>query len=203
MAGRNGRDRQMRERIAQEAARLMAEDGLRDFLAAKRKAAQHLGAPATQNMPRNVEIEAALAAYQQLFQGDEQSARLAELRRIALEAMEFLERFQPRLTGSVLSGTAGAHSDINLHLFAETPEEVGLFLMEAHVPFEVGERRLRWSRRDQEDFPLFRFVAGDTVVELLVFPVKGLRQAPLSPVDGKPMKRASQNALEALIAAHG
>ncbi len=57
------RDQQMRVRIAQEAARLMSEEGVQDYYAAKRKAAQHLGAPDTRNMPRNQEVEEALHEY--------------------------------------------------------------------------------------------------------------------------------------------
>ena len=119
------RDRQMRQRIAQEAARLIVSEGIRDYLVAKRKAAERLGAPDTQNLPRNIEVEQELAAYQRLFQEQNQPSRLRELREAALNAMRFFERFEPRLTGSVLSGTAGAHSDVNLHLFADAPEDVG------------------------------------------------------------------------------
>jgi len=196
----SGRDRQMRQRIAQEAARVMAEEGVRDYYAAKRKAALHLGAPDTQNMPRNTEVHEALEAYQRLFRADSQPECLMALRRAARQAMVFLERFQPRLVGSVLSGSADAHSDVNLHLFADTPEEVALFLMESNIPFESAERRLRLNREEGRDFPVYRFMAGDHPVELTVFPVDGLRQAPRSALDGKPMRRANLAALEELLA---
>ena len=99
-----GRDQQMRTRIAQEAARLMSEEGIQDFYAAKRKAAQHLGAPDTRNMPRNQEVEAALQEYQRLFRGEQQTGHLRVLREAAVQAMRFLAGFKPRLVGSVLSG---------------------------------------------------------------------------------------------------
>ncbi len=190
----------MRRRIAAEAARIMAEQGIDDFLAAKRKAAQRLGAPETRNLPRNVEIERELAAYQRLFQSATQPRHLRRLRERACEAMEFFARFNSRLVGSVLSGTAGAHSDINLHLFADTPEEVVLFLLEERIPFERGERRLRVGRDQSAVFPVFRFLAGDTPIDLTVFPVNGIRQAPCSPVDGRPMRRASLEAVTQLLA---
>ena len=106
----NMKSRQMRDLIAQQAARLMVEEGLRDYYAAKRKAALRVGAPGTRNMPRNTEVEAALQSYQKLFYGDRQTARLRELRSEALEAMRFFEQFEPRLVGSVLTGTAGPFS---------------------------------------------------------------------------------------------
>ena len=201
MASRqNSRDRQMRHRIAQEAARLMSAEGIRDFYAAKRKAAERLGAPNTQNMPRNLEVEEALEEYQRIFVGSEYEQHLRMLREAAREAMRFFDAFQPRLTGSVLSGTASEHSDVNLHLFADSPEEVHLFLMEAGVPFEQGQRRLRINREESQDFPLVRFLAGEVMIEALLLPLTRLHHAPLSPVDGRPMQRASLRHLDALLA---
>lgn len=193
------RDTQMRQRIAQEAARLIVNEGIRDYLVAKRKAAERLGAPDTQNLPRNIEVEAELAAYQRLFQERDQPRRLRQLRAAALEAMRFFARFAPRLTGSVLSGTAGEHSDINLHLFADSPEEVHLFLLEANVPYEQSQRRLRLERDDYASYPSARFLAGEIQVEAVIFPLNGLRQAPRSPLDGKPMARANQRRVEELL----
>lgn len=193
------RDRQMRQRIAQEAARLIVSEGIRDYLVAKRKAAERLGAPETQNLPRNTEVELELAAYQRLFQGQNQLSYVRQLREAAFNAMQFFQRFEPRLTGSVLSGTAGAHSDINLHIFADSPEEVTLFLFDANVPFEQNQRRLRIDRDDYVTYPCVRFLAGDIQVEAVIFPLNGLRRAPRSPLDGKPMARASLRRVEELL----
>lgn len=195
-----GRDQQMRTRIAQEAARLMSEEGIQDFYAAKRKAAQHLGAPDTRNMPRNQEVEAALQEYQRLFRGEQQTGHLRVLREAAVQAMRFLAGFRPRLVGSVLSGTAGRHADINLHLFADTPEEVSLFLMDNSIPFHPAQKRLRISREAWQEFPAYEFMAGEQAVELVVFPSEGRREAPRSPVDGRPMRRARVEEVEALLA---
>lgn len=193
------RDRQMRQRIAQEAARIMAEEGIRDYYMAKRKAAERLGAADTQNMPRNTEVEEALHEYHRLFKSATQPQRLRQLRETALQAMRLFAQFNPRLVGSVLNGTAGEHSDINLHLFADNPEEVALFLMEENIPFEPSERRLRLTNDATVVYPVYRFVAGGTMIDLTVFPAEGVRQAPRSPVDGKPMRRISIAALEELM----
>ena len=187
------KDKHMRQRLAQEAARLMAEEGVQDFYTAKRKAAERLGAPNTQNMPRNTEIEEALQDYQRLFQGAQGPERLRRLREDAVQAMRLFASFEPRLAGSVLSGTAGAHSDVNLHLFADAPEEVNLFLMGTGIPFELGLRRMRLNRETSGDIPSVRFLAGEQPIEALIFPANGIRQAPLSPVDGRPMERAALN----------
>lgn len=197
--GISPREEQTRQRIAEEAARIMATEGIRDFAAAKRKAVDHLGLAAQRSLPGNREIESALIAYQRLFRAHSQPQRLRELRETALKAMGLLESFRPRLVGSVLAGTADEHSPVNLHLFADTPEQVGMFLMDRRIPHELDERILRVRPERQERFPLYRFMAGDVVVELTVFPEKGLRQAPLSPVDGRPMERAPLGSVEALL----
>lgn len=193
----------MRMRIAQEAARLMSEEGVQDFYVAKRKAAQHLGAPDTRNMPRNQEIESALLAYQRLFGGEQRSGHLKALRQSAVQAMRFLAGFRPRLVGSVLSGTAGQHADINLHLFADTPEEVSLFLLDNNIPFQPAQKKLRVDRETWQEYPAYEFMAGDHAVELVVFPCEGRREAPRSPVDGRPMQRARLEEVEALLAESG
>ncbi len=189
----------MRLMLTQEAARIMAEEGVRDFYLAKRKAADRLGAPSTQNMPRNQEIQDALFEYQRLFKADAQPDQLRRLREAAVEAMRFFRPFRPRLVGPVLDGTASDWSDVTLHVFAETPEEVAIFLMDERIPFEPSERRFRTGRDSWETLPVFRFVAGDVTVDLTVFASAGIRQAPLSQVDGQPMERADRARVQALL----
>jgi hypothetical protein len=189
----------LRHAVAEEAARIMREQGVDDYRLAKRKAADRLGVTDASILPRNTEIEAALVAHQRLFAADRHEAGLAELRRSALEAMRLMADFQPRLVGPVLAGTASPHSDINLHLFTESPEAVSLRLEERGVPHEVLERRLRYERDRTVNYPALRFVAGRQTVDAVVFPLDGIRQSPCSPVDGKPMRRASATEVEALL----
>jgi hypothetical protein len=189
----------MRLAVAEEAARIMREQGVDDYLQAKRKAADRLGVTDASILPRNTEIEAALVAHQRLFAADRHEADLATMRRSALEAMRLMADFQPRLVGPVLTGTASAHSEINLHLFSDSPEAVSIRLEERGVPHEVLERRLRYERDRTVSYPALRFVAGRQTVDAVVFPLDGIRQAPCSPVDGKPMRRASAAEVEALL----
>ena len=185
--------------LAQECARLMAEEGITDFRTAKRKAALRLAVSDKGLLPDNRAIEQALLDYQRLFQADRQPQHLRELREAALEAMHFLARFRPKLVGSVLSGTASANAAIHLHLFADTPEEVALFLMEQHFPFETSERRLKWGNGEPDSRPVFRLSVGIHDFELTVFALLDERAAPRSPVDGRPMRRAGLTDLQALL----
>ncbi len=195
----NPRAELLRLAVAEEAARIMREQGVEDFLLAKRKAAERLGVTDAAILPRNTEIEAARIAHQRLFAADRHEADLASLRRAALEAMRLVSDFEPRLVGPVLAGTASTHSEINLHVFSETPEAVSIRLEERGVPHEVVERRLRYERDRTVVYPAVRFVAGRQTVDAVVFPVDGIRQSPASPVDGKPMRRASAAEVAALL----
>ena len=100
----------------------------------------------------------------------------------------------------MLSGTATAHNDIMLHLFADTPESVAVQLMDRGIRHEVAERRFRTQRNEVESFPALRFTAGGHEVDVTIFPKDGIRQAPPGPVDGKPMRRATLTEVEALLA---
>ncbi len=192
-------DPQLRQLIAQTAAQIMSESGIRDFGMAKRKAAQRHGVENSRNLPGNEEIEMALLEHQRIFHGQSQSEQLRELRQTALKAMTLLEPFHPALVGPILNGSADEHTPVYLHLFAETAEQVMLFLMQRHIPFEQGERTVHLAKGQTIQYSKFSFVAGDTAIELTVFPLDGPRQPPLSPVDGKPMKRLNRHQLEALL----
>jgi len=189
---------QLRMLLAQEAARILASEGGKDYLTAKRKAADRLNVDPQAGMPTNLEVEQALVLHQSLFESESHEQVLTELRRAAVSAMRLLAPFEPRLTGSVLRGTAGSHSDVNLHLFSDAPEEVALFLMEREIPFESAEKRFRFGK-EAVYFPVIRFMAGQVPFELAVFPPNGIRQAPLSPVDGRPMKRIAIKQLEEML----
>ena len=188
-----------RLRVAQEAARLMSEHGIRDFHHAKLKASERLGILDTQSLPRNDEIERALREHQRIFQADSQPQRLRRCREAALEAMRFLDNFQPRLVGAVLEGTADAHSAICLHLFSDDPDAVLHFLHERGVPFETQTRRLRTSRDDNAEYPVVLFSADGLSFDLTVLPADALRQAPIDRIDERPMRRAGQAAVEQLL----
>jgi hypothetical protein len=192
----NDRARQL---LAQEAARIIVEQGIEDYRLAKTKAAERLGLSGRGSLPGNSEIEQALGEHLQLFGRESHLDLLQALRQAALAAMEILSPFNPRLVGPVLNGTASASTAINLHVFSDTPELVAYRLDEARLTYRPYERRLK-SRRDRaESYAGYRFVHDDMSIEATVFPVNGMRQAPISPVDGKPMKRADRSAVERLL----
>jgi hypothetical protein len=191
----------LRRAVAQEAARVMAEHGIQDFRAAKRKAAERFGITEEGALPSNSEVEASLVEYQRLFAADTHGATLQAQRRAALRAMRSLSAFSPRLVGPVLTGTATAHAAVQLHLFADSPESVALNLLDRGVGHDVGEHRLRLDAERFRSYPAVRFEIDEQTIDATVFPLDGIRQAPVSPVDGRPMRRADASELEALLTA--
>lgn len=168
----------------------MFEHGIDDYGFAKRKAAERLGAGEYAVLPRNAEIDAALAEYQRLYAAETHEDTLFEQRRAALAAMELLVDYQPRLVGPVLTGTATPYQSIWLHLFCDFPEAVSMQMIDRQMQYHVGEQRIRMNADRYVLVPSVEFELHDLPFEALIFSSDGIRQAPLSPSDGKPMRRA-------------
>ena len=113
--------------------------------------------------------------------------------------MRALAQFSPRLVGPVLAGTATSHADVQLHVFADNPDAVALNLLDRGVAHEIGEHRLRLDAERLASFPSVRFQLEAQVIDATVFPLDGIRQAPVSPLDGRPMRRADATELAGLI----
>jgi hypothetical protein len=200
MAKDRSKQQQMRQRIAAAAARMMAEDGIEDFALAKRKAARQLGAGDTQVLPGNDEIEAELRSYQALYQGEEQRERLAQLRRVALTAMQALSQFRPYLTGAVLKGTAGRYAGIELQLFTDDCKAVELYLLNRDIPYESSAQR-HYAGDQARAVSVLQVDWEDTPVNLAVYSTNDERSALKTSSAGKPMERAGMDAVSALLAA--
>ena len=147
---RSRRDNNLRRHIAYIAARMIAEDGIADYATAKQKAARQAGLADLNLLPDNHEIEDALREYQGLYQKEEQPAHLRRLREVAVKVMREFGDFRPALVGSVLSGTAGQFSDVNLQLFTDDPKALSMFLLNRRYRFEEGSRRVQRGGRFEE-----------------------------------------------------
>lgn len=188
----------LRSQIAAAAARLIAQDGA-DYGSAKRKAARQLlgdEQPGAHLLPDNAQIEEEVRQYQALFQPDTQPARLLQLRTIAVQVMEALAPFSPYLTGSVLGGTAGAHDDIRLQLFAESAKEVEIFLLNKNVTIDISEApHFKGHRYDPVEVVSFLWRGEGVHAEL--YELDDLRGARKPRADGR-LLRADTAAVRAL-----
>lgn len=192
------RFRQVRREVAVEAARIIATEGQPNYRAAKMKAAARLGASERLALPSNTEVKDALRRHQELYGGAAHAENLDHLRETAIEAMYYLENYNPRLVGPVFDGTASEHSRITLHIFSDSIETVILHFLDKGIPFSQEQRRIRWYDGGHRSIPLLVFELDASTVELMIFDRVHLRQAPPSPIDGKPQQRASLAEVECL-----
>ena len=190
-----------RTAIADEAARMIQEQGLTDYRAAKDKARERLGLRQNRPLPSNEEIENALAERNRIFRGDGHLEYLQALRKSAASIMNSLPDYFPRLTGPVLSGNATEHSAIDLHLFSEPAETVATSLDALGIRYRSTQFGHSFARGQTECYPGYRFAVEEKEFRVTVFPLVKRRLAPLSPIDGKPMQRVAVKEIERLIAA--
>ncbi len=181
----------------------MQEHGLKDFRSAKEKAGLRLGLEDRGALPSNQEVESAMAERNRIFRGDAHAEFVNVLRRAAVAIMQQLPQFDPRLVGPTLTGNASEHSTIDLHVFSDSPEAVGGALDALGLPNRAFEHRLRTRRDEWEPFAGYRFRSGEFEFAATVFPERGRGNAPLSPVDGRPMRRATARDVEALLGGRG
>lgn len=190
---------QVRMEVAAEAARIIATEGQHNYHAAKKKAAERIGVSERLALPGNVEVKEALHRYLDLYGGTDHQENLELMRRAAVHIMRLLGEFSPRLVGSVLDGTASRHSRIAFHVFADSIESVVLFFIERDIDFSQEQRQIRWHTGGHRFIPLIVSEFEGHAVELAVFEPVNLRQAPPSPIDGKPQHRASLPDVEFLL----
>lgn len=185
---------QLRAELANAAARVMVEQGTTDLHLAKRKALRQLGLPDSQPLPSNEEVQCALREYQAIFLGEEQLIHLKLLREVAIELMQLLQRFSPYLTGSVLEGTAGEHSSIDLFLFADSAKEVEIFLLNEDLAFHHG------TPRDDRVEAVFILDDAETGLRanLIILPPESERVS-FKHRDGSTRTRARIEAVKALL----
>lgn len=158
-----------RVRIAQTAARLIAEHGISDWAHAKRKAARQLMLPASVALPSNVQVEQALADYHALFRADAHAASLRAQRAEALAWMRRLSAWDPLLVGGVAAGWATEHSDIRLELVADDPKPVEMALA------GVGVAYAALPPRDDEAATCLRIETPAAAVRIAIVHPQGRR----------------------------
>ncbi len=193
---------EIRRLIALEAARLMYEEGVKEYRDAKRKAARRFGSVKAlhlgSHLPGNAEIHAEVARLIALHEGAALPERVLEMRLAALRVMERLEQFRPYLVGSVLSGVVSSRSDIDLHLFADSPEEVERFLEGSETDFECELVTVHHGDTFME-YPHIYLEEGGYEVECTVYPTGEIRNVPRSSITGKPMERVDARRLKKML----
>lgn len=191
------RQQHLRQLVAQQAARMIAEEGIADYAFAKRKAARQLGMTDAKCLPGNAEIESELRIHQEIYHAEEHAAALYQLRADALATMRLLERFDPQLSGPVLDGTAGRHAETDIHLFADSDKEVEIFLLNNKMPYQTGQKSYHYGD-ERRKVPVFILEGPSGPIRLIIFPPDDARTPPRNAVGGT-VARARPPAVENLL----
>lgn len=127
-----------RKRVAREAAILLYESQEKEYKQAKKRAAQTLG---VRVLPSNLEVAEELDKVAEEKEGNSRLRLLIGMRKEALQIMETLRQFHPKLVGSVWRGTAHKGSDIDVLVFSSDTEPVLEALQESSFKIASSEWR--------------------------------------------------------------
>ena len=184
--------KQTRQRalLSEEAARIMIEEGVSDCALAKSKAANRLNIHHKTNLPDDEEVEAACALRLALFHPNAENIEQAKLN-IAEEGMTMLGDFSPRLAGHLIHGPILKNTVIQIHVFADSLEEVYLLLDNEDISAELVEEVFYYKRGEPVNIPTLRLDIDSHPIAINVFPHRDIRKKPLSSGRQKTMERWS------------
>jgi predicted HD phosphohydrolase len=194
-------DGKLRRTIALEAARLMYERVETEYFTAKRKAAKRLCRQwvKPEDLPSNAEIREQVQLFARLHEGEKRTQNLRAMRLEALRMMRLLRPFRPRLIGSVMTGHVRKGSDIDLHVFCDSPALVADLLQGEGLQYEVERKQIVKHGESRvfthvHVFDRFNF-------ELTVYAEDQAHYVFKSSITGKAIERASIRELEEFLTA--
>ena len=195
-----GMDGKLRQAIALEAARLMYERIESEYYTAKRKAAKRLCRQQVKpaDLPSNAEIREQIQVFARIHEGERRTENLRAMRLEALRMMRLLRRFRPRLIGSVMTGHVRKGSDIDLHVFCDSPALLTDVLEQAGCQYDL-ERKQVVKHGEARVFTHIH-VHDRFNFELTVYPKDKAHYVFKSSITGKAIERASIAELEEFLA---
>jgi hypothetical protein len=190
----------LRRQIAWEAARLMYDRQEAEYYTAKMKAARRIcqGWVKPADLPSNAEIRDQIEQLARLYEGDDRTDNLLDMRLAALSMMRRLTPFRPRLIGSVLTGHIRQGSDIDLHVFADTAEAVTHALDQDGLIYTVERKQVR--KHGEERVFTHVHIVDRFPFELTIYATDQAGYVFKSSITGKAIERASIAELEQLLA---
>lgn len=187
----------LRQALAIETAKIITEEGVRDFHRAKLKASERLGNSHHGSLPSNIEIEQAISTFQKAFVLDYEQILTAQ-RRAALTIMQWLTLYRPFLVGPVLEGTVGVNTPISIHVSSDTVENIIEALRAKGLVLKSSERRLKINN-DFVFLPTINFECQDNEIDVLVFSLRQQHQQPKRKSQNRSMRKTNLKGLQELL----
>jgi hypothetical protein len=154
--------------VASRAAEIIMEEGVTDYLFAKKKAAKSLGLLTNDNLPSNHEIDNALKEYRNIFQEQVDSETIVKIKKEALNIMTLFKDFNPHLTGQLLEGLIPKFPKIQINLFTDNLKEVEYILLNKNIAFDIKDKLYQdklSKKKSTKKIPAF-------ILEGLWFPIE-------------------------------
>jgi len=154
--------------VASRAAEIIMEEGVTDYLFAKKKAAKSLGLLTNDNLPSNHEIDNALKEYRNIFQEQIDSETIVKIKKEALNIMTLFKDFNPHLTGQLLEGLIPKFPKIQINLFTDNLKEVEYILLNKNIAFDIKDKLYQdklSKKKSTKKIPAF-------ILEGLWFPIE-------------------------------
>ncbi len=189
----------LRRQLAFEAARMLYSRQESEYYRAKMKAARQIckGWVKPADLPSNVEIREQLQLLTRLHERESREDRLLEMRLEALRFLRILDRFRPRLIGSVLTGHVRNGSDIDIHAFSDSVQAVALVLADEGIACDVEHKQVRKGDTVRTFHHLH--IQDRFPVEVTIYPGNKVGHVFKSSITGKAIERASRAELEIFL----
>ena len=128
--------------VANLAAQLIMEEGIKDYLFAKKKAAKSLGLNENVNLPTNSQIDKAIDDFNKIFNPNIDIEFLQQFKTQALEVMNIFKNFKPHLMNQLSQGIIPKFPEIKINLFADNLKDVEYVLLNSELSYDFKEVKM-------------------------------------------------------------
>jgi hypothetical protein len=128
--------------VANLAAQLIMEEGIKDYLFAKKKAAKSLGLNENVSLPTNSQIDKAIDDFNKIFNPNIDIEFLQQFKTQALEVMNIFKNFKPHLMNQLSQGIIPKFPEIKINLFADNLKDVEYVLLNSELSYDFKEVKM-------------------------------------------------------------
>lgn len=140
--------------VANLAAQLIMEEGIKDYLFAKKKAAKSLGLNENASLPTNSQIDKAIDDFNKIFNPNIDIEFLQQFKIQALEVMNIFINFKPHLMNQLSQGIIPKFPEIKINLFADNLKDVEYVLLNSEMSYDFKEVKMN----TKEGKPLIKYI---------------------------------------------
>lgn len=128
--------------VANLAAQMIMEEGIEDYLFAKKKAAKSLGLNENMSLPSNSQIDNAIKDFNKIFNQDVDIEFLEHFKTQALNVMSMFKNFRPHLMNQLSEGIIPKFPEIKINLFADNLKDIEYIILNSEISYEFREVKM-------------------------------------------------------------